>query len=98
MTQEQAARIIALLEQISSQTLTVADAVTAGREGVKFDGDLYAQAALAASRLAGVTHITSEAQPIDPAKLAAVTDAVSAMQASVTTMSEALAGLASPSK
>lgn len=42
MTKDQADRIIELLEAISRQTLTTADAVTSGREGVKFDGDVIA--------------------------------------------------------
>ena len=42
MTTDQFNQIITLLKEISSQTLTTADSVTAGREGVKYDGELYA--------------------------------------------------------
>ena len=40
VTKDQADRIIALLERIAADQLRAADAVTAGQEGVKFDGDV----------------------------------------------------------
>ena len=42
VTRDQADRIIALLETIAERSLVTADALTVGKEGVKFDGDLIA--------------------------------------------------------
>jgi len=42
VTKAQADRIIELLELIAERALVTADAVTVGREGVKFDGDVIA--------------------------------------------------------
>lgn len=43
VTTDQAAQIIALLRSIDARSLAIADALTPGKAGVKYDGDIFAQ-------------------------------------------------------
>ena len=80
--------VVELLKQISSRTLTTADALTVGKEGVKFDGDVIARLRSIESKLDALATTTeperAESEPETPAEPAPVTGATAIREALAT--------------
>ena len=80
--------VVELLKQISSRTLTTADALTVGKEGVKFDGDVIARLRSIESKLDALATTTeperAEPEPEIPAETAPVTGATAIREALAT--------------
>lgn len=72
-------QVIELLKEISQRTLVVSDALTTGKEGVKFDGDVIARLRSIESKLDALATTTeperAEPEPETPAETAPVTGA-----------------------
>ena len=69
---------VELLRQISSQTLTTADALTVGKEGVKFDGDIIARLRAIEEKLdkLGTGTVPDSSTPTDPTVPVVGTEAI----------------------
>ena len=80
--------VVELLKQISSRTLTTADALTVGKAGVKFDGDVIARLRSIESKLDALATTTeperAESEPETPAEPAPVTGATAIREALAT--------------
>ena len=79
--------VVELLKQISSRTLTTADALTVGKEGVKFDGDVIARLRSIESKLDALATTEperAEPEPEAPADTAPVTGATAIREALAT--------------
>ena len=82
-------QVIELLKEISQRTLVVCDALTTGKEGVKFDGDVIARLRSIESKLDALAADTAEPEraepePAIPAETAPVTGATAIREALAT--------------
>ena len=82
-------QVIELLKEISQRTLVVCDALTVGKEGVKFDGDVIARLRSIESKLDALAGDTTEPEraepePETPAETAPVTGATAIREALAT--------------
>ena len=82
-------QVIELLKEISRRTLAVSDALTVGKEGVKFDGDVIARLRSIESKLDALAADTTEPEraepePATPAETAPVTGATAIREALAT--------------
>ena len=82
-------QVIELLKEISQRTLVVCDALTTGKEGVKFDGDVIARLRSIESKLDALAADTTEPEraepePAIPAETAPVTGATAIREALAT--------------
>ena len=80
-------QVIELLKEISRRTLVVSDALTVGKEGVKFDGDVIARLRSIESKLdaqATTEPERAEPEPETPAETAPVTGATAIREALAT--------------
>lgn len=59
-------QVIELLKEISQRTLVVSDALTVGKEGVKFDGDVITRLRSIESKLEGLAADTTEPERAEP--------------------------------
>ena len=70
-------QVIELLKEISQRTLVVSDALTTGKEGVKFDGDVIARLRAIESKIDSLTApaaAPAEPEPVTPVEPAPVDD------------------------
>ena len=81
-------QVIDLLTKIAERTLVTADALTVGKEGVKFDGDVIARLRSIESKLDALATTTeperAEPEPAIPAETAPVTGATAIREALAT--------------
>ena len=82
-------QVIELLKEISQRTLVVCDALTTGKEGVKFDGDVIARLRSIESKLDALATDTTEPEraepePAIPTETAPVTGATAIREALAT--------------
>ena len=81
-------QVIELLKEISQRTLVVSYALTTGKEGVKFDGDVIARLRSIESKLDALATTTeperAEPEPETPAETAPVTGATAIREALAT--------------
>ena len=81
-------QVIELLKEISQRTLVVCDALTGGKEGVKFDGDVIARLRSIESKFDALATTTeperAEPEPVIPAETAPVTGATAIREALAT--------------
>lgn len=81
-------QVVELLKEISQRTLVIGDALTTGKEGVKFDGDVIARLRSIESKLDALATTTeperAEPEPETPAETAPVTGATAIREALAT--------------
>ena len=86
-------QVIELLKEISRRTLVVSDALTVGKEGVKFDGDVIARLRSIESKLDALAADTTEperAEPETPAEPDAGKEAIKAAVTAIRAAADAI--------
>lgn len=86
-------QVIELLKEISQRTLVVCDALTGGKEGVKFDGDVIARLRSIESKLDALAADTTEperAEPETPAEPDAGKEAIKAAVTAIRAAADAI--------
>lgn len=81
-------QVVELLKEISQRTLVIGDALTTGKEGVKYDGDVIASLRVIESKIDSLAATTeperAEPEPEIPAETAPVTGATAIREALAT--------------
>ena len=87
-------QVIELLKEISQRTLVVCDALTGGKEGVKFDGDVIARLRSIESKLDALATTTeperAEPEPETPAEPDASKEAIKAAVTAIRAAADAI--------